>query len=89
MPYWVQRIDRSRSRRLDAARTDLSETRTFAVEGFLSSPAWSDAVPWSFVTKAVESEHFFSIYHAGAQQAEYVPKSAMSSPKRAWRRARP
>ena len=48
----------------------------------MSAPSWSEPVPWTFITKVVESENFFFLYHSGAQQAEYVPKAAMTDAER-------
>ena len=82
LPYFVRRSILSRFRRGSADRSDLAETRSFGPEGFVSAPAWSDPVPWSFITKVAESEHFFFLYHSGSHQPEYVPKAAMSDGER-------
>ena len=78
IPYLAKRSVLSRFRRLRADRSDLTETRSFGPEGFVSAPAWSDPVPWSFITRVAESEQFLFIYHSGSHQPEYVPKAAMT-----------
>lgn len=78
LPFLMKRSVLSRARRLGRERSDLSEIRSFTPEGFLSAPAWSEPVPWSFITKVVESERFFFVYNSGSDQPEYVPKAAMS-----------
>lgn len=78
LPYFVRRSILSRFRRGSADRSDLAEIRSFGPEGFVSAPAWSDPVPWNFITKVAESEQFVFIYHSGSQQPEYVPKAAMT-----------
>jgi hypothetical protein len=44
----------------------------------MSAPGWTEPVPWPFITKIVESERFFFLYHAGSSEPEYVPKAAIT-----------
>lgn len=81
-PYVMRRIELFRFRRIGARRRDLSETRGFGPEGFISAPSWQEPVPWHFITKVVESENFFFLYHSGGQPPEYVPKAAMNDAER-------
>ena len=79
VPFLARRSALSNARRMIAERSDLAESRSFTSEGFLSAPAWAEPVPWSFVTKVVETKHFFFVYHSGSHGPEYVPKTAMTN----------
>ena len=78
IPHFLKRTALSGARRRSKERLDLLEIRSFRPDGFVSAPAWSEPVPWPFITKVVEVERFFYVFHSGSDVPEYVPKAAMS-----------
>lgn len=78
MPIVMRRIDIARYRRARADAASAIESRFISHEG-ISSAEGSKPIPWSMITRVIESDNFFLFFDASSDIPEYLPKRSLAA----------
>ena len=78
-PAVLRRFEVARYRRGRARDTNDLESREVTREGFTAGEGeGSQFIPWTMITRVLESENYYFFYNALSDVPEYLPKRAMT-----------
>jgi len=76
-PTILRRFEIARYRRARTVDTTARETRQFGEDGITHGEG-AQHIPWSMITRVIESANFYLFYHALSDIPDYVPKRVLA-----------
>jgi hypothetical protein len=76
-PLVIRRLEMARYRRARTGNAGALEARHFGTEGIARGDG-APPIPWSMITRVIESENFYLFYDALSDIPDYLPKRVLA-----------